>query len=259
MNLNICFIGAGNLATQLSKSLSGNGFNISQIYSRTTKSAKLLADSLKTKYTTEISSIDTKVDLYFVALKDSAVNEVLSQINFNNKLVVHCSGSLPLSVLEKYSENRGVFYPLQTFSKNRDVNFSSIPIFIDSDSTKNEKRLLEIAQQISNSVFILDSEKRKSLHISAVFACNFVNHFYTISSEILKNTDIPFDVLKPLILETAQKVQELEPEKAQTGPAVRFDKNIITSHLKELEGLNNYQELYNSISKSIFEYYKKLK
>jgi predicted short-subunit dehydrogenase-like oxidoreductase (DUF2520 family) len=257
MKLKICFIGAGNLATQLSKSFHENGFSISQIYSKTAKSASLLADSLNTKYTIDIGSIDINADLYFVALKDSAVDEVLSQIKFNNKLVVHCSGSLPLSVLEKYSENIGVFYPLQTFSKNRNIDFRSIPIFIESNSIKNEKRLSEIAHEISNSVSVLNSEKRKLVHISAVFACNFVNHFYTISAEILKTKDISFEILKPLILETAQKVQELEPENAQTGPAIRFDENIISSHLKELKGINNYAELYNSISKSIFEYHKK--
>jgi predicted short-subunit dehydrogenase-like oxidoreductase (DUF2520 family) len=257
MKLKICFIGAGNLATQLSKSFHENGFSISQIYSRTAKSASFLADSLNTKHTTDIGCIDIKADLYFVALKDSAVDEVLSQIKFNNKLVVHCSGSLPLSILEKYSENIGVFYPLQTFSKNRKIDFKSIPVFIESNSTKNEKRLLEIAHKISNSISILNSEKRKLVHISAVFACNFVNHFYTISAEILKTKDISFEILKPLILETAQKVQELEPENAQTGPAIRFDENIISSHLKELKGINNYAELYNSISKSIFEYHKK--
>ena len=259
MNLNICFIGAGNLATQLSKSLHENSFNISQIYSRTVMSAKLLADLLDAKYTTDISKIDTKADMYFVVLKDSVVDEVLSQINFADKLVVHCSGSLPLSVLNKHSKNIGVFYPLQTFSKNRNIKFNSIPIFIESNSTKNEKILLKIANQLSNTVSIIDSEKRKLLHISAVFACNFVNHFYTVASDILNSQDILFDVLKPLILETAQKIQELEPERAQTGPAVRFDENIISSHLKELGGLNNYQELYNSISKSIFEYHKKIK
>ena len=258
MNLNICFIGAGNLATQLSKSLYEKGFTISQVYSRTTESARVLANSIKTKYTTDISEIDTKADLYFIVLKDSAVDEILSQINFRNKLVVHCSGSLPLSVLNNHSKNIGVVYPLQSFSKNRNISFNSIPIFIESNSAKNEKRLFGIAQQLSDSVSVLDSEKRKVLHISAVFACNFVNHFYTISTEILKKIDIPFEVLKPLILETAQKVQELQPEKAQTGPAIRFDENIISSHLKELEGFNNYQELYNLISKSIFEYHKKL-
>jgi predicted short-subunit dehydrogenase-like oxidoreductase (DUF2520 family) len=257
MSLNCCFIGAGNLATQLSKVLQNKGFNISQVYSRSAKSAKLLAGLLKTNYTISISDIDSNADIYFVAVKDSVQEELLTQIDFNNKLVVHCSGSLPLSTLEKYSENIGVFYPLQTFSKNRFVDFSSIPIFIESNSFENEKILQEIACKISNSVTVLDSDARKTLHISAVFASNFVNHFYTISSEILKTKNIPLDVLKPLILETAQKIQKMDPKKAQTGPAVRFDENIIAAHTNELRHLKNYEELYNSISKSIFEHHSK--
>lgn len=258
MNLNFCFIGAGNLATHLSKAFHRSGFNISQIYSRTELSAKKLADNLNAQYTTSIKNIDSEADVYFVALNDSVVDNVLSQINFKNKLVVHCSGSLPLSVLNEYSENVGVLYPLQTFSKSRSVEFISIPVFVESNSAGNESKLYKIASKISNSVSILNSEKRKYLHISAVFACNFVNHFYTVSSEILNSKKIPFEVLKPLILETALKVQEMDPVNAQTGPAVRFDKNIISAHLNELKGINGYEELYSSISKSIFEHHSKL-
>jgi predicted short-subunit dehydrogenase-like oxidoreductase (DUF2520 family) len=146
---------------------------------------------------------------------------------------------------------------LQTFSKKREIDFIEIPVFIEANSTKNEKLLFEIASKISRSVSVINSDERKTLHISAVFACNFVNHFYTIAAEILKSKDIPFDVLKPLILETSKKVQDMEPEKAQTGPAVRFDENTINMHLQELKDFNDYQELYRSISKSIFEHYKK--
>lgn len=257
MSLNFCFIGAGNLATHLSKAFQNKGFNILQIYSRTEKSAKELAEFLSVKHTASVNEIDESADIYFVAIKDSAVAEVLSQINFNNKLVVHCSGSLPLSVIEDFSENTGVFYPLQTFSKEREVDFNEIPVFIESNSLKNQRILLQIAQSISESVFEINSEKRKMLHISAVFACNFVNHFYTIAADILKSKDISFDVLKPLILETALKVQELAPEKAQTGPAVRFDENIISAHLQALNNFDDYRQLYMSVSKSIFEHYKK--
>jgi predicted short-subunit dehydrogenase-like oxidoreductase (DUF2520 family) len=257
MSLNFCFIGAGNLATHLSKVFQNKGFNILQIYSRTEKSAKELADVLSVKYTTSVNEIDENADVYFVAIKDSAVSEVLSQIKFNNKLVVHCSGSLPLSAIEDFSENTGVFYPLQTFSKKREVDFDEIPVFIESNSMKNKETLLHIANSISKSVSEINSEKRKLLHISAVFACNFVNHFYTIAAEILKSKDIPFDVLKPLILETALKVQELAPGKAQTGPAVRFDENIISAHLQALNDFDEYRQLYISVSKSIFEHYKK--
>jgi predicted short-subunit dehydrogenase-like oxidoreductase (DUF2520 family) len=257
MSLNFCFIGAGNLATHLSKALYHNGFRILQVYSRTEKSAKKLAEAISSKYTTSVNEIDKTTDIYIVALKDSAVAGVLSQINFNNKLVVHCSGSLPLSALERYSGNFGVLYPLQTFSKERDVDFKEIPIFIESNSAKNEELLLYVASEISNSVSVLNSEKRIALHISAVFACNFVNHFYTIASDILKSKDISFDVLKPLILETAKKVQEMEPKMAQTGPAIRFDENIINAHLHELNYFGDYQQLYMSVSKSIFEHYNK--
>jgi predicted short-subunit dehydrogenase-like oxidoreductase (DUF2520 family) len=257
MSLNFCFIGAGNLATHLSKVFQNKGFNILQIYSRTEKSAKELADVLSVKYTTSVNEINENADVYFVAIKDSAVSEVLSQIKFNNKLVVHCSGSLPLSAIEDFSENTGVFYPLQTFSKKREVDFDEIPVFIESNSMKNKETLLHIANSISKSVSEINSEKRKLLHISAVFACNFVNHFYTIAAEILKSKDISFDVLKPLILETALKVQELAPGKAQTGPAVRFDENIISAHLEALNDFDEYRQLYISVSKSIFEHYKK--
>ena len=257
MSLNFCFIGAGNLATHLSKAFKNRGFEISQVYSRTQLSAKELAATLSVNYTTSADEIDLNADIYFVALKDSALDEVLSQINFGNKLVVHCSGSLPLSMLEKYSENIGVFYPLQTFSKSRDVVFKEIPVFIESNSDKNEELLLQLAREISDSVSIIDSDRRKTLHISAVFACNFVNYFYSVAVDILKSKDIPFDVLKPLIRETAEKVQEMHPEKAQTGPAVRFDESIIKAHLNELNEFPDYRKLYKSISKSIFEHYKK--
>lgn len=258
MSEKICFIGAGNLATHLAKAIQIEGNFVSQVYSRTEESGKALAEILSTKYVTSIAEIDKSADIFFVAVKDSAVDEVLSQIDLSGKLLVHCSGSLPLDVLGKYSSNYGVLYPLQTFSKTRYVEFSKIPVFIEANSAENEAKLMHLARQISTSVTLAGSEKRKTLHIAAVFACNFVNHFYSIASEILSAQKIPFDVLKPLILETAQKVQEISPKTAQTGPAVRFDENIISEHLKSLETFPNYHELYNTVSKSIFEYHKNI-
>jgi predicted short-subunit dehydrogenase-like oxidoreductase (DUF2520 family) len=172
--------------------------------------------------------------------------------------VVHCSGSQPISVLNRYTKNCGVIYPLQTFSKKRDVDFSKIPVFIEANSTENLDILKNIAGIISEKVSVADSEQRQLLHISAVFACNFVNHLYSIAGELLKAENISFDVLKPLILETALKVQELQPFVAQTGPAVRFDKNIIDKHLSKLADAEEYRQLYEMISKSIFEHHKKM-
>lgn len=258
MSLNFVFIGAGNLATQLATTLKEKGHTILQVFSRTENSAQILAQKVQSAFTTSPEKITAEADIYIVALKDSAFQQVLPHIRFHKKLVVHCSGSLPCSVLEKYTTNFGVFYPLQTFSKEREVDFHKIPVFIEANSAENESRLKELADSIAGSVKVLDSEKRKFLHIAAVFACNFVNHFYAVSAELLKSKEISFEVLKPLILETAQKVQEMEPAKAQTGPAVRFDENIISSHLKALEGFPDFQKLYNSISKSIFDFHQKL-
>jgi predicted short-subunit dehydrogenase-like oxidoreductase (DUF2520 family) len=192
-----------------------------------------------------------------VALKDSAFEEVLPQINFQNKLLVHCSGSMPLSCLENYSENIGVFYPLQTFSKDREVDFAEIPVFVEANSPENEKKLVQMAEKISGRASVLNSEKRLNLHISAVFACNFVNHFYTIAAEVLKSKEIPFEVLNPLILETARKVQNLEPVLAQTGPAVRFDENVILKHLDALQEFPEFQKLYELVSECIYKFHQK--
>ena len=153
--------------------------------------------------------------------------------------------------------NFGVIYPLQTFSRKREVNFRDIPVFIEANSSANLEILRNIAGSISGIVSEADSEQRQLLHISAVFACNFVNHFYFIASELLKKNNVSFDVIKPLILETALKVQELQPIEAQTGPAVRFDKNIIDKHLSKLADAEEYRQLYELISKSIFEHHKK--
>lgn len=257
MSLNFSFIGAGNLAFHLAKALHSKGFQINQIYNRTESSAKELAEITEAKFTSSLSEIDSATDIYVVAVKDSAIGEVLSQINFQDKLVVHCSGSQSISVLKKYTKNFGVIYPLQTFSKKREVIFSDIPVFIEANSPENLKILRKIACAISEKVSMADSEQRQLLHISAVFACNFVNHLYLIASELLKTKNISFDVLKPLILETALKVQELQPFEAQTGPAVRFDKNVIDKHLEKLADAEEYRQLYELVSKSIFEHHKK--
>ena len=259
MSLNFCFIGAGNLATHLSTALVKNGFTISQVYSKTEQSAKTLAEKVHCSYTTAVNDIDTTADIFVVALKDDIFNEVLSKIDFQNKLLIHCAGSLPLSIFEEYSSNIGVLYPLQTFSKDRDVNFSIIPVFIEANSEPNEEMILSIARKISTNVSILNSEKRQILHVSAVFACNFVNYMYTVAADLLESNEIPFEVIRPLIMETAEKVKTVEPRKAQTGPAVRFDKKIMTKHQELLNNNKVYQELYMSLSKGIFEFYKNSK
>ncbi len=257
MSLNFCFIGAGNLATQLAKAFFSRGQNIVQVFSRTETSASALAKLVNAEFTTNPAEIVNSADVYFIAIKDSAFSELLPKIDFGNRLVVHCSGSVSINELKNNSSKFGVFYPLQTFSKQRNVDFKKIPVFIEANNSENEELLVKIAAEISEQVTVLDSESRRTLHISAVFACNFVNHFYHIAGNILKSKAIDFDVIRPLILETAMKVQTFKPAEVQTGPAVRFDENIINLHLAELSGMPEYQQLYDTISKSIFEHQKK--
>lgn len=256
MSQRVVFIGAGNLATRLSLELKKQGCTILQVYSRTESSAVELAQKLQAGHTNLPGKIVRNADIYFVALKDSVIDDVLAQVDFQNRLVVHCSGSLPLSVLDKFSANTGVFYPLQTFSKFREVDFKTIPVFVEAGLTENENILLQLAHQISDKVSVLDSDKRLFLHIAAVFACNFVNHFYTIASDLLASNGISFKVLQPLVRETALKVMNTDPQKAQTGPAVRFDKNIISTHLNALSSFPEFRQIYQEISEEIYNYHK---
>ncbi len=255
MGHKIVFIGAGNLATHLASELHNKKYQISQVYSRTENSASALAEILNCPFTTDPTLIDSEADIYIIVLTDSAFHTVLPQVDFKNQLLIHCSGGTSLLELERYSQNIGVLYPLQTFSKSRAVKFEEIPVFIESNSQKNLDTIKLIADSVSDSVTILNSEKRNTLHVSAVLVNNFVNHFYALADGILNKEGIPFDVLKPLIIETARKINEMPPFDAQTGPAVRNDITTQNNHLKILEKNNDIQELYKLVSKSIFKHH----
>jgi len=249
----LVFIGSGNLATQLALVLSEKGYPVLLVYSRTEESAAALAGKINCPYTTDITLLDARADVYICALKDSALQAVLSQASFHDKLVLHTAGSVPMDILSEYTANYGVFYPLQTFSKSRPVDFSNIPVFIESNSPENFSVVKSLADSISNVVYEADSEQRKKLHLAAVFACNFTNHLYAIAAKIVKeNGDFPVEVLLPLIDETAKKIHALSPLEAQTGPAVRYDKNVIDKHLEMLNSDKDVQQIYDLISKHIY-------
>ncbi len=245
-------IGAGNLATQLSFALKEKGFSIVQVYSRTKESATALAEKTDTAFTTSIKDIHRNADIYIFAVKDSAINELLLEMPQVSGLLLHTAGSVSVDVFESFSSRYGVFYPLQTFSKNRKVKFDEIPVFIEANNREDENLLLSHANKLSKEVYILSSEKRKYLHLSAVFACNFTNHMYALASDILEKEGIPRKVLLPLIDETAQKVHELEPLEAQTGPAVRYDQEVMQKHLQLITD-EATKEIYQLISKDIYK------
>lgn len=248
--MKIVFIGAGNLATRLSLAMQRVGMQIGQVYSHTEASARQLATRLGCPWTNDLSALQEDGDLYVFSLKDTVLSDVISKVKPNNGMWVHTAGSIPMSVFEGYAQRFGVLYPLQTFSKGRNVNFDVIPIFLEANTDKNADYLKNIASALSENVRFMSSEKRRSLHLAAVFACNFTNHIYTLSYKLLENESIPADVLLPLIDETVSKIHSMPPAAAQTGPAIRYDENVINKHLAMLDD-PDMQAIYRLLSQSI--------
>lgn len=249
----IAIIGAGNLAYNIAKNLYKRGFRIVQVYSRTEKAASELAGQIESTWTTDIEQITSDASLYIVALKDEVLPELIPHLvkNREKALWVHTAGSVPMDIWKGNVTRYGVLYPMQTFSKQHEVDFNELSIFIEGSTPEETEILHAVAYSLTKKVYEADSARRKKLHLAAVFACNFTNHMYTLSSDILEEAGIPFDAMLPLIDETARKVHKLSPLDAQTGPAVRYDKSIINKHLAMLTGKPYLQELYRLISMSI--------
>lgn len=254
----IVFVGAGNLATNLAKALYRKGFPIVQVYSRTEESARLLATAVEAAFTTRLEEISSDARLYIVSLKDAAFAELVPRIaaGKGGALMVHTAGSIPMSIWNGRAERYGVFYPMQTFSKQREVDFKEVPFFIEAGTPEDVALLKAVASTLSEKVYEATSEQRKSLHLAAVFVCNFTNHMYSLAAGLLEEYHLPFEVMLPLIDETARKVHELAPQQAQTGPAVRYDENVINNHLAMLGDHPGLQEIYQLISKSIHEHHQ---
>lgn len=251
--MKVTLIGAGNLATQLGKSLKKAGVIISQVYSRTEESARTLGELLEAEWLTDIKSLRNEADVYIFSVKDGALSELITEVckGRGDKLFLHTAGSMPMSCFEGKALHYGVFYPMQTFSKSKDVNFERIPVFIEGNSIETENVIRSLANKLSQRVIRLSSADRKYLHLAAVWACNFTNYCYTVASDILSEHGIPFDVMLPLINETTEKIQNISPKEAQTGPAVRGDKNVMSQQLELMSDRADLQELYKMLSKGI--------
>lgn len=251
--MKVTLIGAGNLATQLGKSLKKTGVTISQVYSRTEESARTLGELLEAEWLTDIKALRDEADVYIFSVKDSALSELITEVckGRGDKLFLHTAGSMPMSCFEGKALHYGVFYPMQTFSKSKDVNFERIPVFIEGNSIETENVIRSLANKLSQRVIRLYSADRKYLHLAAVWACNFTNYCYTVASDILSEHGIPFDVMLPLINETTEKIQNISPKEAQTGPAVRGDKNVMSQQLELMSDRADLQELYKMLSKGI--------
>ncbi|HPO67881.1 MAG TPA: DUF2520 domain-containing protein [Paludibacteraceae bacterium] len=251
--MDIVLVGAGNVANQIAKTFQKKNISIKQIYSRTLESAQKLAKEINVSFTNNLAEIDRQADVYFYAVKDSALEEIIRKINIREGLHIHTAGSIPISVFEGFAEKYGVFYPLQTFSKTREIDFTHIPIFIEGNSPVSEQQIFQLAHLLCDKIFIASSEQRQLIHLSAVFACNFSNHMFNIANEIVAQAGFSFEILKPLIDETVQKLNDMTPFEAQTGPAVRNDENVIQKHLSLLANRPELAHLYKTISDHIYK------
>lgn len=256
--IKVSIIGSGNVAQHLIVALQNsiiNGAEIEMVQVFSSQKTTLSHLLNFNKITDDWKTL-AEADLYIIAVSDDAIATVSEQIPYKNKLVVHTSGAISLEILAS-NNRKGVFYPLQTFSKNKTVDFKIIPICIESQNASDYQLLQKVAQSISDSVFAINSKQRKALHLAAVFVNNFTNHLYKIGNDICIENNLPFEILRPLIQETAEKITQLSPNEAQTGPAIRNDIETINAHLSFLSD-ENQKNIYTILTQSIQNNGKKL-
>ncbi len=252
--MKIALIGAGNLASHLATALHRKGSVIVQVYSRHFSNAEALARKIDAEALDDLSQLDSSIDVLIFAVSDHAIPTLLECLGRrNDSLLIHTAGSVALDVFRAYSENYAVLYPLQTFSKAKPIDFSEIPVFIEANSEAALSKTKLLAGMLSDNVREANSQQRKQLHLAAVFACNFTNHLYELSSQLTEAAKLPFEVLLPLIRETADKLRTLSPHDAQTGPAVRNNWQVMEEHMRLLEERPDLQKLYELLSESIIK------
>jgi predicted short-subunit dehydrogenase-like oxidoreductase (DUF2520 family) len=247
----ITFIGSGNVAHNLGKVLLKNGIEIIQVYSRNIENAKKLAVQLAAAFTDDLRKLNTESDLYIIASSDNAIEKIANQLDLEGKLVVHTSGSVSIKVLTNATQNCGSFYPLQTFTKSHQADFTLIPICIEASSLESFQILKELANNLSTKVVNMTSEQRQKLHLAAVFVSNFSNYMQVIGYELCEEQQVDFNLLKPLIKEVFEKNQQHNAIDNQTGPALRGDTFTMNKHLDLLENNKELSELYQLISNMI--------
>jgi predicted short-subunit dehydrogenase-like oxidoreductase (DUF2520 family) len=253
---NISFAGAGRVSEALCKELFNAGFTIDKVASESATRGKPLADYCGAEWSSSLSFPYT-TNILIVAVPDHRLLSVLTELKCSKEtLVVHTAGSFGLDVFPENIIHKGIFYPLQTFSINRKVTFTDLPFLLEASDEGSSVALRELAESISKKVYFVDTEKRRMLHLAAVFVCNFINHMVTIGKEVASKTGFSLEILEPLIKETMAKAIDAGPENSQTGPAVRHDQNTIEKHLELLSYSPELQRIYKVMTKSIMEYYK---
>jgi predicted short-subunit dehydrogenase-like oxidoreductase (DUF2520 family) len=253
----IVLVGAGNLGWHLAHILNNNGAKITCIASRSVYSARTLALEVDSPYTDKFNEISAEADFIILTVNDSALPEVIGILPESDAIVLHTSGSIDLKVFEKGYANYGVMYPFQTFTYGMPVKNTGFPVCIEGSDRKTEEKIHQLAMMISKNVIILDSEKRRLLHLSGVLANNFSNFLIARAGDLLINSNLDPKLLTPLLLETIYKIESSSPQAAQTGPAKRKSINIIQKHLEMLNDDPSLKNLYSFLSDSIIAYYSK--
>lgn len=261
--LSVVMIGAGNVASHLAKALYSQGYAILQVFSRTEKAAKTLAIQVNAAYTASFSALFTGADLYIYSLKDDALAtfagkqpaESGNPLFHPDAIHIHTTGSVSIDVFYGSKIKYGVLYPLQTISMDKELDFKSVPLYLEASSPEVMKVLQVLAGDLSDNVLEASSEQRLALHVAAVFSCNFVNYFYGLGKDLLDEYGLDFKNLFPLIKETASKIEFLDPDEGQTGPARRNDIETMEKHLKLLQNNSELSQIYTQISEKIIRKY----
>lgn len=250
--MKLTIIGAGNVATQLALAFRKAGHEILQVFNRSDDAGKELAKTVGANFTFDITHLNS-ADVFIMAVRDDVIADIASQIKVSG-IVLHTSGTKPMDLLKLSSANFGIFYPLQTMTKNHKLDFSNVPILIDGNNSETKEKLSALANSISKKVFEVDEEQRQWIHVAAVFANNFTNHMYSLSEKILTKHALSFEILKPLIAKTADNINNFSPNEIQTGPAARGDKLVIAKHLQLLGDEERLKKVYEIITESIQQY-----
>ncbi|SDD80504.1 Predicted oxidoreductase, contains short-chain dehydrogenase (SDR) and DUF2520 domains [Mucilaginibacter pineti] len=251
--MHITIIGSGNVATHLAAAFKNAGHRIVQVYSPDIQHASLLAYHVGAEAIDNLAHINPDTGMFIISVKDDAIAHVAKNLAIYQKLIVHTSGATGLDTLLAYTGKAGVLYPLQTFSKSRELDFFTVPLCIEAADEVIYTDIQQLAATVSNNVYSINSAGRKILHLAAVFACNFPNYLYSAAQQLLAGHNMDFNMLRPLILETAQKVQEHLPADVQTGPAVRNDQQTMNNHLQMLNDTPQLKELYELLSQGIIK------
>lgn len=250
--MKIVLIGSGNIAWHIGERLHERGVSPYILYGRNLEKVRELAEAWQTKACSRWEALPDDADVYLFALSDNAYKDILHIFPYREKIMIHTSGTLPLSLFENLSPHRGVLYPFQSCTKGFRLQSGSLPLCLEATDPATLRTLTDLAKNISDDIHFIDSKQRRQLHLSGVFANNFSNAMYRAAFEIAERQQIDTTMLQPLILETALKIQTLPPEQAQTGPAVRGDRNVQQKHLELLEGEDNiYREIYRIMSRFI--------